>query len=165
MWNIVCIENKWYHIDTTWDDAQESIEYPVHTYFCVTDEQINLDHKIDPDISEISLKDKEEGQKGYNFSLPSCISVKYNYFKQNNYYIGNDLAAVVKLIEGIYQQQKYIELKFETVELFEEFNSLEKREKDIYLLSISRNVATNALNGQFNIKKYALIGDCLYIEW
>ena len=165
MWNLVCLEDKWYHIDTTWDDAERSIDYPLHTYFCVTDEQILLDHQIDLDVSEVSVKDKENGLKGYNFSLPSCTSKKYNYFEQKKYYLGDDLAAAGKLIEGICRNQSYIELKFETAQHLEEYKAFDKKERDTYILSISKNVTTNVPNWIFMIKQYALIGDCLYIEW
>lgn len=165
MWNLVCLEDKWYHIDTTWDDAERSIDYPLHTYFCVTDEQILLDHQIDLDVSEISVKDKENGLKGYNFSLPSCVSNKYNYFEQKDYYLGDDLAAAGKLIESICRKQSYIELKFETAQHLESFKALDKKGRDTYLLSISKNVVSDIPNWTFMIKQYALIGDCLYIEW
>lgn len=45
-WNIVKIDNKYYHIDSTWDDPAPNIEGHVrHKYFLLTDEQISKDHK------------------------------------------------------------------------------------------------------------------------
>ena len=44
-WNYVKINDKWYHVDLTWDDQGMSL---IHTYFCVTDAEILIDHSIDP---------------------------------------------------------------------------------------------------------------------
>ena len=165
MWNLVKLDDKWYHIDVTWDDAQESIDYPLHTYFCLTDEQITVDHTIDPDVSSVSSTDKAQGQKGYNFNLAACTATKYNYFEHTGYYISDDIAQASKLIEGIYNQSSYIELKFKTPELLEEYEALDKRGRDTYIIALSKNVTSDAQNGEFSVNQYALIRDCLYIEW
>lgn len=47
-WNLVQINGKWYHLDTTWDDPTPDrgnrIEYD---YFNLTDEEIGADHRWD----------------------------------------------------------------------------------------------------------------------
>ena len=165
MWNLVELEGKWYHIDVTWDDAEKIIEYPLHAYFCLTDEQIKADHTIDPDVWQVSKADKEQGMKGYNFGLPECTATKYNYFEQKNYYLGDDLAAAGKLIEDICRQEYCIELKFKTPEQLAQYEALDKEGREIYILALSKNVDTNVPNWKFKVKQYALIKDCLYIEW
>lgn len=40
-WNLVCIDDKWYHVDVTWDDPVSNVHGRVeHTYFLLTDEEI-----------------------------------------------------------------------------------------------------------------------------
>ena len=45
-WNMVKLDGKWYHVDTTWDDptvdgGKQVLRY---NYFLITDEQISADH-------------------------------------------------------------------------------------------------------------------------
>ena len=41
-WNLVKLDDQWYHVDVTWDDpAPDSYGYVAHTYFLVTDAQIS----------------------------------------------------------------------------------------------------------------------------
>ncbi len=50
MWNAVCIDNKWYQVDVTWDDADDYISY---NYFNLTSESMRNDHT--PDSLDISV--------------------------------------------------------------------------------------------------------------
>lgn len=109
MWNIVNIDNANYHLDATWNDANDdgSISY---FYFNVTDEIISKDHS---DIEPLN-----------NF----CISNTANYFETEN--------AVVDSYNGFYEHtnrsaetlkggQNYVEF------LFEHSNDFKKAVKDI----------------------------------
>ena len=47
-WNLVKIENKWYHLDTTFDDpVPDKAGRVMYSYFNVTDEQLSKDHEWD----------------------------------------------------------------------------------------------------------------------
>ena len=69
MWNIVCLENQWYHIDLTWDDPVTNSNYDYnnisYSYFNINDDEINNDHIIDETF----------------FKYPECTSDEANYFK------------------------------------------------------------------------------------
>lgn len=39
MWNMICIDNKWYHIDTTWTEPSQSLRY-----FMISDEVCYSNH-------------------------------------------------------------------------------------------------------------------------
>ncbi|WP_438495021.1 transglutaminase domain-containing protein [Paenibacillus sp. IHBB 3054] len=45
-WNLVQLEGRWYHLDTTWDDPTPNKEGTLSTaYYMRTDAQMRLDHK------------------------------------------------------------------------------------------------------------------------
>ena len=67
-WNLVKINSNWYHVDTTWNDQEETIFY---AYFNVTSKMIQEDHTLDTD----------------NYVLPSCTSTADNYFKRTDAWI------------------------------------------------------------------------------
>ncbi len=60
-WNLVCIDDKYYYTDLTWDDQADNIFY---TYFNVTDDAMSTDHIKDSAI----------------FDFPICDSLDANYF-------------------------------------------------------------------------------------
>ncbi|MEF2967527.1 transglutaminase domain-containing protein [Paenibacillus sp. M1] len=44
-WNLVKLDNRWYHLDTTWDDPlSPSGQQPSYKYYLLTDSQIRRDH-------------------------------------------------------------------------------------------------------------------------
>lgn len=65
-WNIVSIDGRWYHVDTTWDDPVDAVSNAdgngTHVYLNVDD--------------EIMKKSHTWNQKAY----PECISMEDNYY-------------------------------------------------------------------------------------
>ncbi|MCD7846954.1 MAG: hypothetical protein LUG49_02810 [Oscillospiraceae bacterium] len=55
-WNMVCVDDNWYHVDCTWDDYVPDYEgrIPIHTYFMVTDEVIGLEHIWDKESTPVA---------------------------------------------------------------------------------------------------------------
>ncbi|MCD8005886.1 MAG: hypothetical protein LUF29_02770 [Oscillospiraceae bacterium] len=55
-WNMICVDDKWYHIDCTWDDFVPDYEgrRPFHTYFMVTDGVIGLEHIWDTESTPVA---------------------------------------------------------------------------------------------------------------
>lgn len=79
VWNIVRIDDQYYHVDATWGDASymiednaEGFEAPEinYDYLCVTDEEIIKTHVI---------KD--------NIELPVCDSMEANYYVKEGLYL------------------------------------------------------------------------------
>lgn len=62
-WNIVRIDNDYYHTDSTWDDQGANL---YHAYFNLTDEAILEDHIINPTV----------------YPLPACKSESAQYFNK-----------------------------------------------------------------------------------
>lgn len=63
MWNMVQLEGEWYHMDVTWDDPVGNTDVCKYDYFCLTDKQINSDHRVDNP-----------------FPVPKATATKYNYY-------------------------------------------------------------------------------------
>lgn len=48
-WNLVQLDGKWYHVDTTWDDPVPDVAgRTVYNYYNLTDSQLRTDHKWKP---------------------------------------------------------------------------------------------------------------------
>lgn len=69
MWNMVKLGSEWYHIDTTYDnaDSESHGRYVRYDYFCLDDETINAKRTID--------------EVDYNY--PTANSARCNYYVRN----------------------------------------------------------------------------------
>lgn len=66
-WNLICLDEEWYHVDTTWDDpVPDEKNRRIYAYFNVTDEFI------------------EESHEWKRENYPKAVGTKYNYYVQNN---------------------------------------------------------------------------------
>ena len=96
-WNIVKIENNYYHVDTTSDDGidKASDKYVIHAYFNVTDNEINKTHEINQE-----------------FELPKCNSNKYNYYTYNGYILKSydSISSKLKTIVKSSQDSSVLEI-------------------------------------------------------
>lgn len=77
MWDIVCIDDSFYHVDVTWDDADNDMIF--HGYLNVSAEEISRTHRI-----------------SYGDLLPEANNTK-NYYKSAGLYAENaeQLSAIV----------------------------------------------------------------------
>lgn len=69
-WNMVNIDGAWYHVDVTWDDGGAG-EAPYRTYFCLTDDQMQLTESgMEPEDRHIwgEYANSENGL--YQFHIP-----------------------------------------------------------------------------------------------
>lgn len=65
MWNLVQLDNTWYHLDPTFDDPQGE-DYLIYDYFNLTDELIRRDHTV----------------SGNLFTPPACSATAYHYYSR-----------------------------------------------------------------------------------
>lgn len=73
-WNLVKLNNSWYHLDATWDApiiAGTDRQLISHDYFMVSDEQISRDHSWD------------------RSSFPAAVVRNHLYYRNNNRYFNN----------------------------------------------------------------------------
>lgn len=79
VWNIVKVNDSYYHVDTTWGDASynltsdSDVEFEVpevnYDYLCITDEEVGKNHVIKPLVP-----------------LPQCTSMEANYYVEEDLY-------------------------------------------------------------------------------
>lgn len=80
MWNIVKINDNWYYADITWDDSQQHIN---HNYLNLNSDKMLIDHTLDEEYpSDLNCITEN---KSFNFKIPECFSMEYNYNYQMTY--------------------------------------------------------------------------------
>ena len=171
MWNMVRLDNEWYHIDLTWNDPgidSEGIpKPPLHPYFNVTDEVILKDHTIDPDITKVAGTGADLGSAGFNFGLPEAKGKKYDYYDYNELNF-SDMAVAAQKIAKIYKTQNFIELRLsdEQKEIFQ-IDDEQKRKEEIgrFFGSLILNVHMQSEEDDFTITRYVCSANTLYLQW
>ena len=99
-WNIVKIEDEYYHVDVTSDNIEKgSKKYVIHAYFNVSDNEIKQTHLIDK-----------------NFNIPICNTDKNNfYIKEGRYidYFENTYLSLKSIVGNLYNKD-LLEVKIDT---------------------------------------------------
>lgn len=124
-WNIVCLENQYYHIDVTWDlpsFCNTHVRMNLYDYFCLNDEDL-------------------KGRQWKRNHYPCCTEQKYNFFFSTNAIAHNDAEA--KMIITRQAKSDYKILYFRCVymdalgtknEIIEHFSGLIRSDKKLSLL-------------------------------
>ena len=86
-WNMVKIEDSWYHVDVTYDDPNPETKEIIYVYLNVTDEIIEKDHKWNKN------------------NTPQAQDSKYDYVKINKTSYGTD-EEINQLIEECASNKK-----------------------------------------------------------
>ena len=85
-WNLVCLDENFYHIDLTWDDLDGDPAEVRYNYFCLTDEEITKTHKISSKLT-----------------YPEATASDYNYFVKEGMVIDYYSFARVKKLADKYE--------------------------------------------------------------
>ncbi len=154
MWNLVNIENAWYHLDTTWNDLQNG--KVSHTYFNLTDTDIAKDHGRYKAHTELSYDEIVcEIPKPYNFELPICNKTDNNYFVKKDYiYSPNGEEKIAKYLMEPFD---VIEFRFSDDAFREQFNNDQER----HLIAINEILMRE--KSDFRISNYSLTEATLII--
>ena len=103
-WNMVLLDNDFYHVDVTWDDPVNSDGTPnttvYHSYFNLTADQIKENHVFYQN----------------SFSIPAAASLQYNYFVVENAVIGslsgeNETKILNVIKKALSQGNRYFEFR------------------------------------------------------
>jgi len=99
-WNVVKLEDEWYHLDVTSDSiTSDGKKYLMHKYFNVTDKEIKQTHSIDKD-----------------FELPKCNGTKYDYYMQLGCYLNyeDNMYTKLKKIISLQKDSQILEVKMDS---------------------------------------------------
>ena len=123
-WNMVCLDQKWYQVDVTWDDPTPDQEgYVQYQYFNVTDAIMAETHSWD--------------QSQY----PQCMDTKYNYYVYNNKVCYDYTEFQKKVNRQISKKRKLITL------LVAEYD------ENVYNMSFILDEHSNVTNASYSISK------------
>ena len=95
MWNLVKIHGYWYHLDPTWDDSDDYLNY---AYFNLSDGCIEDTHIIDKDYD---LYDVLGDNESFNYNLPKASTMEYSYFSVNNTLITSKESAYTTILNAV----------------------------------------------------------------
>lgn len=123
MWNVVNIDNEWYHLDSTWDDTTNGA---IYDFFNVDDEMIKTSHTISPNVYEASFDESSENDLRYNFFVPECNSTKAGYYSQNAAVIisfdeETEKKVVSALVSAANSKEQYLPIMFGSEMNYEEY--------------------------------------------
>lgn len=134
-WNIVKVENKYYHLDVTWDLPMADISTPIYTNFLVDTNQIEKRHIV---FSPVGSSTSDE--YWYYPAIPETNSSEMNYYRQNGLYV-EDLSdnsvqqILLKANEGLANHQEYVQFHFKNKKDLDHFYS----EVDSYSKRVRKN--------------------------
>ncbi len=109
MWNLVCIDGDWAHLDATWNDPMGSEAPENHAYFNVSDDLIGASHTLDDWTQQ--------------FDLPQCTSMRYAYAVQKGSYVDDttDETVTALLTELFDDRGQLLEMQFATRAQYDAF--------------------------------------------
>ncbi len=82
-WNLVKLDDNWYHVDTTFDDPIPDTGDVLHTYLNVTDEVVAADHTWD------------------KTAYPQAVSTTYDYIRRELTNIANENDMISYVIKQV----------------------------------------------------------------
>ncbi|MDE7423159.1 MAG: hypothetical protein K2N51_05645 [Lachnospiraceae bacterium] len=75
-WNIVKLSGKWYYVDVTWDDTDNTYKPYTYDYFLIGSNKMNWNHSLDSDYKTASFKKRYPiSTTNYKWSLPTATPV------------------------------------------------------------------------------------------
>lgn len=78
-WNIVKLSGKWYYVDVTWDDTDNSYQPYTYDYFLVGSGKMDWNHSLDVDYKTEAFRKKYPiSIKDYTWSLPTVTPTPTN---------------------------------------------------------------------------------------
>ena len=118
MWNVVELNNEWYHLDATWDDNDKD-GFIIYEYFNLDSDNITRTHKINADIETIRSGEKIDisSKARYNFFVPLCTSMNMNYYNKEGIFINEfdgetDARVISAIVEKVNEGGHYLHIKF-----------------------------------------------------
>lgn len=124
-WNLVKLEDEYYHLDVTWDLPPQNSDIPVYVNFLADQEQIQQRHVI---LSPILGESVDTSRKEYFYlpAIPMATCSDKWYYRYHDLCL-SDLSkeTLVQLgetvQEAIFRQEPQVQFYFESKDVFQEF--------------------------------------------
>ena len=152
MWNVINIENNWYHLDATANDTNDA---GYHFFFNVTSEYILKSCTIDSAID--SSTDVDAIARG-NIFLPTCTATENNYHVVNSLYIA-EKSQIESTVVSMICDARRSGLKMVEFAVSPEMNFVFGTDDTLKTFKIERYISiANSELGSKRIKKYSYGG-------
>lgn len=117
-WNIIKLDDEYYHVDLTWDMPQKNSDTIIYSNFCITDDDVKKKRKIYSPYNDIN--------DSIYAPIPRCDSTKYNYYKKEGLLISSysdfNLDYILDLLNKTAgNKEKSIQIKFAKQKDFKAF--------------------------------------------
>lgn len=149
IWNMVKLDNYWFHLDTTWDDPIPDGDTVSYTYYMLTEKEISKDHTIDE-----------------NLKVPKSTKSYYEYLKELSY---NKLLAETGL--DMYNEENLVKDEAELKSILNKKISCHPLRISVRLdKSISKDSINNAMsqllkNDYISLIEYNQVDSDITGEW
>lgn len=149
IWNMVKLDNYWFHLDTTWDDPIPDSDTVSYTYYMLTEKEISKDHTIDE-----------------NLKVPKSTKSYYEYLKELSY---NKLLAETGL--DMYNEENLVKDEAELKSILNKKISCHPLRISVRLdKSISKDSINNAMsqllkNDYISLIEYNQVDSDITGEW
>ncbi|GGH39093.1 transglutaminase domain-containing protein [Paenibacillus segetis] len=118
-WNLVLLDSKWYHIDTTWDDPiRDSLTGIRYTYYLRTDKQMRSDHTWTKNYPAATSTYKEilhnlikKGGKVTAFYQELEEDLGYNLYNDDAI-ISNSTGLQSKVKQGLKKNKRTVTIRY-----------------------------------------------------
>lgn len=110
-WCLVNIDDKWYHLDATWNDIEKTEEHDagvLYTYFNVSDPFIEVDHEVAEKYTALTEEElcgkNGSDAKLFNLPLPECSYDEAAYFTVEgaNFTAFDDYECYDRIVNQLY---------------------------------------------------------------
>lgn len=151
MWNMVKLDEKWYHFDLTWDDPITTIgdDFIKYDYFALSDEEISQDHVITGFV---------------HFEYPVADDKENDYFEVSGLACDKAVVAAAllenQIITAADKEERFVRVRVDSEEEFEKLNAMlfeadENGVKEIFAMLNRASVMSE--NEYFNPRRYSKV--------
>ena len=106
IWNAVCINDKWYHVDVTWDDpVTDRLGNVRHNYFLKSNDALL---ELNPDRDDFTPLESDSTSFDNAYWNDACSQIYFNGFY--SYYISSSTASVVRYNDAIQTTETLVEI-------------------------------------------------------
>ncbi len=109
IWNAVCINDKWYHVDVTWDDpVADRFGNVRHDYFLKSNDALL---ELDPDRDDFTPLENDSTEYDGAYWNDACSQIYFNGFYR--YYISSSTPAVVRYSDVTYKTDTLVQIGYD----------------------------------------------------